>query len=88
MCGAHLERRRDHGAMAEMDAVEIAQCDHRAPGDLGGRGLIVDYGKSFSHFNMLKNCRPGCGAGRRIGGQATTSKLWAPTELWMFVPSI
>ena len=34
---AHLQGGRDHGAVAEMDAVEIAHRDHRSPGDRGSR---------------------------------------------------
>ena len=46
---AHAQRRPDHGAMAEMDAVEIAHRHHRPPGDRGsGRG-VADNGKFGRH---------------------------------------
>ena len=40
----------DHGAVPEMDAVEIAHGDHGPPGNLGGRGGVSDNGKTSSHF--------------------------------------
>ena len=46
---AHLQRRRDHGAVAEVDAVEIAHGDHGAPRDRGSRRGVADNGKMRDH---------------------------------------
>ena len=46
---AHLQGGGDHGAVAEMDAVEIAHRDHGPPGDRGRRGGVADNGKTSRH---------------------------------------
>ena len=50
MGAAHPQGGGDHGAVAEMDAVEIAHRDHGPPGDRGGRGGVSDNGKIRCHF--------------------------------------
>ena len=47
---AHLQGGRDHGAVAEMDAIEIAHRYHRSPGD-GSRGRgVADNSEARGHF--------------------------------------
>ena len=53
MAARHLKRRGNDGAMAEMDAVEIAHRHHRPLGDRGGRGGVSDDRKT-SHFRGLE----------------------------------
>ena len=65
MGAAHLQGGRNHRAVAEMDAVEIAHRHHRPPGD-GGRGRgVADNGKVRRHFRGSSASRqqPGVGAG-------------------------
>ena len=50
MGAAHLQGGGDHGAVAQMDAVEIAHGDHGPAGDRGGRGGVADNGKTSCHF--------------------------------------
>ena len=47
---AHVQRRADDGAVAEMDAVEIAHRDHGPLRDGGGRGGVSDDCKSRYHY--------------------------------------
>ena len=50
MGAAHLQGGRNHRAVAEVDAVEIAHRHHRSLGD-GGRGRgVADNGKARRHF--------------------------------------
>src|SRR6266702_4413855 len=50
---AHLERSRDHRAVAEMDAVEIAHGHHSPLGDGSRWGCVADNGKSRRHFRKV-----------------------------------
>ena len=47
---AHPQGGGDHGAVAQVDAIEIAHGDHGPPGDLGGRGGVSYNGKIRCHF--------------------------------------
>ena len=47
---AHPQGGGDHGAVAEMDAVEIAHRDHRPSGDGGGGRGVADNSKTRGHF--------------------------------------
>ncbi|MGY3105854.1 hypothetical protein ACVWW7_002481 [Bradyrhizobium sp. LM6.9] len=60
---AHFQGCSDHGAMAEMNAVEIAHRDHGAPRNSGVRRGVADNGKMRSHQG---NSRAG-GTGRDRG---------------------
>jgi hypothetical protein len=53
MSPAHLQGGLDHGAVAEMDAVEIAHCHDGSPGDRGRRGSVADKGKAGHFGNSL-----------------------------------
>ncbi|MEY9901395.1 hypothetical protein ABIA44_005569 [Bradyrhizobium sp. USDA 329] len=55
MRSAHLQRCRDHGAMAKMNAVEIAHGDHGAPRNRGIRRCVADNGKRRSHQGKFSN---------------------------------
>ena len=55
MRAPHLQRGRDHGAVAEMDAVEIAHRHHRSLGDRGGGRGIADNDKVGRHFSGFFN---------------------------------
>src|SRR6476619_5757273 len=47
---AHLHGGLDHGAVTEMDAVEIAERHHRSLRERGRRGVVADNGKASGHF--------------------------------------
>ena len=49
----HIEGGRDHGAVAEMDAIEIAHGNDRSLGDRGRRRGIADNNKTRRHFGNL-----------------------------------
>jgi len=49
MGAAHVQGGGNDGAVAEMDAVEIAHGDDGPPGDRGGRGGVADDGKTRCH---------------------------------------
>ncbi len=56
---SHLQGGFDHGAMAEMDAVEIAHRNHGSSRNRGrGRG-IADDGKAGHHFRFFVSGRVG-----------------------------
>ena len=58
----HPQGGGDHGAVAEMDAIEIAHRHHGPLGDRGrGRG-VADNGKARRHFGD-SSAQVGCGAG-------------------------
>lgn len=60
---SHLQGRRNHRPVAEMDAVEIAHGDDSAPGNRGNRRDVADNGKMLDHQG---NSRTG-GTGRDGG---------------------
>ena len=62
---AHVQRRGDHGPVAEMNTVEIAHRHHRSLGDRGGGRGIADNGKNSSHFNEISFSRT---VGRVVAG--------------------
>jgi hypothetical protein len=51
----HPQGRLDHGAVPQMDAVEIAHGDHGAAGDRGGWGVVSDNVKTRCHFRNLQD---------------------------------
>ena len=59
-----IRLRFDHGAVAEMDAVEIAHRHDCPSGNLGGRRGVADNGEFGRHFKAIPGrfpAHPGCG---------------------------
>ena len=79
-----------HGAVAEMDAVEIAHGDHRPLGDVGGGGGVSDNGKTSCHVTdscrILADSKKTLGRGARGRtvtrgrGRSQAGRLWFKTE--------
>ena len=77
MGAAHSQRGLDHGAVAEMDAVEIAHRDHDSLGDRGrGRG-IADNDKVWTSFRSLGVFNSGRLRGRTVTWPARRSQARA-----------